>query len=227
MYKNKPVVLTIFIIMCSLGGCSQQDRLLARIGTSKITVKDFQRKVENVPSYYQGFLSTEGGRKQFLEGLVKEKVLIYQAEKEKIHTRDDVKQQIKDVRGQIVLEAMVEELKKDRIYVTDKEIEQYYEEHKEEYLHPEKVRVSHILLKSEEEAKEILEKLKKNKSFSKLARQYSMDNITASNGGDIDYFERGEMVPEFEKAAFKLNVGAMTAEPVKTKFGYHIIKRTG
>ena len=159
--------------------------------------------------------------------MVKEKVLIYQAEKEGIHKREDIQMQIKEAREQIILEAMIEELKKDRIYVTDKEVEEYYELHKDDYLHPEEVRASHILVKTEMEAKDILGKLNEGNSFSKLAKQYSMDTMTAQDGGDINYFERGEMVPEFEKAVFALEKIGDTTGIIKTQFGYHIAKLTG
>ena len=223
--------ICLFLIVLFLSqvivGCAREDKLLVRVGTMKITIKDFKRKIERVPSYYQGFLSTEGGSKQFLDGLAKEKVLIYQAQKEKLHRREDVKQQIEDAREQILLEAMVEELKKDRIYVPDSEIKEYYEKHKDEYLHPEKVRASHILVKTRSEAEDILKKLKEGSSFSRLARQQSLDVVTAPNGGDIDYFERGEMVPEFEKAVSNLkNIGDITGI-IRTQFGYHVAKLTG
>jgi len=227
MAKKICMFLIILFMSQIIVGCAREDKLLVRVGTMKITIKDFKRKIERVPSYYQGFLTTEGGSKQFLDGLAKEKVLIYQSQREKIHQREDIKQQIEDAREQILLEAMVEELKKDRIYVPDGEIKEYYEKNKDEYLHPEKVRASHILVKTRGEAEDILKKLNEGSNFASLAKQYSMDVVTAPNGGDIDYFERGEMVPEFEKAVFNLkNTGDITGV-IRTQFGYHIAKLTG
>ncbi|MCL4398423.1 MAG: peptidyl-prolyl cis-trans isomerase [Candidatus Parvarchaeota archaeon] len=87
----------------------------------------------------------------------------------------------------------------------------------------EKIRCAHILVEKESTAKEILEKLKRGESFSKLAEQYSIDG-SRRRGGDLGYFGRGIMVKEFEKAAFALQKGQVS-DLVKTKFGYHIIKR--
>jgi parvulin-like peptidyl-prolyl isomerase len=86
-----------------------------------------------------------------------------------------------------------------------------------------KVHCSHILVKTEKEAKEVLEKLKKGEKFSAVAKSVSRCS-SRKNGGDLGFFTRGKMAKEFEKVAFSLNKGE-TSAIVKTQFGYHIIKR--
>ncbi|MGC8568097.1 MAG: peptidylprolyl isomerase [Candidatus Micrarchaeia archaeon] len=86
-----------------------------------------------------------------------------------------------------------------------------------------KIRCAHILVAKEATAKEILDKLSKGESFSKLAEQYSIDS-SRKRGGDLGIFSRGQMVKPFEEAAFKLKKGEISGI-VKTQFGYHIIKR--
>ena len=88
------------------------------------------------------------------------------------------------------------------------------------------VRASHILVKKHSQAAEIISKIREGADFAEMARQYS-DCPSSKKGGDLGSFRRGQMVRAFEEAAFKLSIGAMTNEPVKTQFGYHIIKRTG
>ena len=90
-----------------------------------------------------------------------------------------------------------------------------------------KIKCSHILLKKESEAIAILERLKKGEGFANLAKELSIDRGSAKCGGDLGLFGRGMMVKQFEEAAFKLKKGETTQEPVKTEFGYHIIKRAG
>lgn len=87
------------------------------------------------------------------------------------------------------------------------------------------IRASHILVQTEDKAKFLAEQLKKGADFAKLAREYSMCPSRAQ-GGDLGYFEKGQMVPEFEKAAFALRPGEVSGA-VKTDFGYHLIKRSG
>ncbi|MEO9319997.1 MAG: peptidylprolyl isomerase [Nitrososphaera sp.] len=87
-----------------------------------------------------------------------------------------------------------------------------------------KIKCSHILVKKQSEALQILERLKGGESFANLAKEVSIDKGSGKRGGDLGYFSRGMMVKPFEEAAFKLEKGQMS-EPVKTEFGYHIIKR--
>lgn len=90
-----------------------------------------------------------------------------------------------------------------------------------------KIKCYHILVKKQSEAISILEKLKNGESFTNLAKEFSIDRASAKRGGDLGMFSRGMMVKPFEDAAFKLNKGEITSEPIKTEFGYHIIKRAG
>jgi peptidyl-prolyl cis-trans isomerase C len=90
-----------------------------------------------------------------------------------------------------------------------------------------KIKCSHILVKKQSEALAILERIKKGESFPNLAREFSIDRGSAKKGGDLGVFGRGMMVKSFEEAAFRLNKGEITQEPVKTEFGYHLIKRAG
>ena len=89
-----------------------------------------------------------------------------------------------------------------------------------------KIKCSHILVKKQSEAMAVLERLKKGESFANLARELSVDRGSGKKGGDLGLFGRGVMVKPFEDAAFKLNKGEVS-QPVKTEFGYHIIKRAG
>lgn len=122
-----------------------------------------------------------------------------------------------------------------QVTVTQEEIETYYEENKANYVEPEQVKARHILIKTEknapsekiEEARKkaelILEDLKKGADFEIRAKADSDDTATKEKGGDLGYFSRGKMVPEFEEAAFGLGVGELS-DIVKTTYGFHIIK---
>ena len=119
--------------------------------------------------------------------------------------------------------------------ISDAEIDLYYSQNQYRFEQPERVRMRHILLmtvdKSEEEAEaarakaeEILGQLRGGADFAALAKEHSEDPGNADNGGDLGWVSRGDMVPEFEEAAFALQVGELAAAPVKTEFGYHLIR---
>lgn len=107
------------------------------------------------------------------------------------------------------------------IKVSDEELSQYYNNNKNAFIDPEKVRASHILVSDEEKANEIISEIKEGLSFEDAAKKYSSCPSNAV-GGDLGFFERGKMVPEFEDAAFALEINELS-KPVKTQFGYHII----
>lgn len=88
-----------------------------------------------------------------------------------------------------------------------------------------KIKCSHILVKKHGEALQVLERLKKGEKFGQLARELSTDSGSAKRNGNLGYFARGKMVKPFEDAAFGLAVGQIS-EPVKSEYGYHVIKRT-
>ena len=89
-----------------------------------------------------------------------------------------------------------------------------------------KIKCSHILVKKQSEALAIIDRLKLGEKFGNIAKELSIDSGSAKRDGNLGYFGRGVMVKPFEEAAFKLQVGQIS-EPVKSEFGYHIIKRLG
>jgi peptidyl-prolyl cis-trans isomerase D len=120
-----------------------------------------------------------------------------------------------------------------RIQISPQDILRFYEDNPQQYSTPEQVRASHILLKTEgkdeavvrKQAEDLLAQVKKGADFAQLATKHSQDEVSASKGGDLDYFGSGKMVPEFDKAAFSLPVGQVS-DLVKTQYGFHIIKVT-
>jgi peptidyl-prolyl cis-trans isomerase D len=123
-----------------------------------------------------------------------------------------------------------------QVTVSDDELQQYYEQHKNEYILPERVKAQHILFKTpgkspeevekiKDKARQVMDRAKKGEDFGSLAKQFSEDS-TAASGGDLGEFGHGQMVPEFDKVAFSLGVGAIS-DLVQTQFGIHIIKVNG
>jgi len=110
-----------------------------------------------------------------------------------------------------------------KVKITDAEIEKYYKDNIAAFTEPEKVHAKHILVNDKAEADNIYNKIKGGADFDKMAEKFSKDPGSAKNGGDLGFFSRGEMVKPFEKAAFSAKVGELL-KPVKSNYGYHIIK---
>lgn len=130
-----------------------------------------------------------------------------------------------DLKEDIETNIKIEKLMAKDIEITEDEVKSYYEENKSNFDTPESIEVSHILVEDKETAQEILDKLKAGEDFAELAKEYSTDTATAEKGGELGFITSGEMVEEFEKAAFALKVGEIS-DIVKTDYGYHIIKAT-
>ncbi|MCM3125064.1 MULTISPECIES: peptidylprolyl isomerase [Bacillaceae] len=127
------------------------------------------------------------------------------------------------IREDIHMYLLAEKMIKPSIKVTEEEMKTYFEENKESFDQKEQVKASHILVEDEATAKKVKKELDSGKDFAELAKEYSTDASNAAKGGDLGYFGKGEMAKEFEEAAFGMKVGEVSA-PIKTDFGYHIIK---
>ena len=111
----------------------------------------------------------------------------------------------------------------ENVKVTEQDVKDFYENNKEKMINPETVSASHILVEDEEKAKELLEEINSGKiSFEECAKANS-SCPSSQNGGNLGQFTKGQMVPEFDNAVFSMSVGEISG-PVKTQFGYHIIK---
>lgn len=144
-----------------------------------------------------------------------------------------------EMRKSIEKEAVAAKYIEEKSQVSDKEVEEYYNKNKKDF---NQISASHILIKNTDEngakldesklkenkklAEDILKKALEGEDFSQLAKKYSEDG-SAEKGGDLGYFAKGDMVAEFEKAAFSLNNSQIYTEVVETQYGYHIIKKTG
>lgn len=127
-----------------------------------------------------------------------------------------------DLYPDLLQQARLRKLLISQTNITDADIQAYYNANLDAFSQPEQVRASHILVETKAEADAIYKQLKNGADFAEIAKSKSIDTGSGSNGGDLDYFARGVMVPEFEKAAFSLKVGEISS-PVQSQFGYHLI----
>ncbi|MBU1657914.1 peptidyl-prolyl cis-trans isomerase [bacterium] len=170
-------------------------------------------------------------RKQVLEQLVAKELVYGDAKKTGILESKEFKDEYKEVQERIKKELAIQVWQKkelDNVQVSDAELKDYYNKNKEEFDEKESVHARHILLKTEEEAKDIISDLKSLKGdalkskFIDLAIAKST-GPSGPKGGDLGYFAQGQMVPEFNDKVFSMQVGTITPEPVKTQFGFHVI----
>ncbi len=168
---------------------------------------------EQFQSQYNSLLQSYGMTEEDL----KERLQAYDM------TLNQFKEQIKDSIRQQLKQEILKGVVVGDIKPADQELKEYFEENKDKYVTLEEIKASHILLDSKEKAEEVHKELEEGADFAELAKEYSKDTSNAEKGGDLGWFSRGKMVPEFEEVAFSLEKGVIT-DPVKTEYGWHIIK---
>jgi peptidyl-prolyl cis-trans isomerase C len=157
------------------------------------------------------------------EELINREILMQEAAREGIPMRPDVKAQIAVAQQTVVLRALIEDFVKKNT-PTDAEIKARYDQLVKQNGGGKELHLHHILVDNEAQAKDLIAKIKGGASFEDLAKQYSKDPGSGKNGGDLDWSSPSAYVPEFGAAAEKLKKGEVTPEPVKTQFGYHVIR---
>jgi peptidyl-prolyl cis-trans isomerase C len=157
-----------------------------------------------------------------LEIVINNQLVSEQAKKEKLENDPEVKAAVKQAEAKFMRQAWM--TKKLRTAVTDDAVKQRYDQMLREFTPAEEVHARHILVESEDGAKAVIAELGRGADFAELAKTRSKDPSAAQNGGDLGYFGKGDMVPEFANAAFAMKPGELAKAPVKTQFGWHVIK---
>jgi len=199
------------------------NKVLATVGGREVTEQDFTLLLNSLDPQRAMQFNSEEGKKQLMQELVSQELFYLDAVKNGLDKNETYIQEARRMQDNILKQFAIHNLLKD-IKVTEEDLLNYYNEHKDMFKESESVKASHILIDDEAKAEEIAKEINDGLSFEEAASKYSSCPSNAQ-GGDLGFFTAGRMVPEFEAAAFDMKVGEVSA-PVKTQFGYHIIKVT-
>ncbi|MBU3192336.1 peptidylprolyl isomerase [Clostridium bowmanii] len=198
-----------------------ENKVLAIVNGSEIMEKDIERSLLRFPKETQDHYKTEEGKKQFLEQIINFELIYNYAVDNDMKNDPEYIEQINLIEKDLLIQIGVKNIMAD-VDITEEEIQKYYENNSEMFKSEESASAKHILVDTLVQMKEIKIEITNGLSFEEAAQKYSKCPSSAQ-GGSLGSFTRGRMVPEFEKAAFELEVGEIS-EPVKTQFGYHLIK---
>ena len=196
------------------------DPVVARANGVDIRQSDLALAEDEVGSSIPQQLGPDQKRDYLITYLADVVVLAQAAEQQKLGDRDDVKHRILLERNKVLMEMLLQDAGK--AAATDDAMHKVYDDAVKQMGNEQEVHARHILVPTEDEAKAIEAELKKGADFATLAKEKSKDP-GAAEGGDLGYFTKDQMVPEFADVAFKLDKGQIS-DPVKTQFGWHIIK---
>lgn len=198
------------------------ERILARVGTLTVSEGELEAFIAELGQRGQNYNNPEG-RKVILEQLIADKLFLLDARRNLLEGDPAFRAQLNQLKDKLLIRFAAEKALS-AVTVSDADAKTYYEENAEQFVTGETVNASHILVDSEALANEILAKINAGEiSFEDAARQYS-SCPSKENGGNLGDFSKGQMVAEFDNAVFSMNAGEISSSPVKTQFGYHIIK---
>jgi len=196
-------------------------KVLAVVGGHPITEADVDRALMGMGQRGQQYNNPQG-RQMLLEQLIHKELILMDARKNLMEHEADFRQQMEQMKTEMLANYYVEKLLR-QVRVNDSDLQTYYDEHPEEFQGEESVSASHILVDSEERAQELLDQIKAGDiTFEEAAKSFS-SCPSGQNGGSLGQFGHGQMVPEFDEACFSMEAGQL-AGPVKTQFGYHLIR---
>jgi peptidyl-prolyl cis-trans isomerase C len=193
--------------------------VLAKVNGSEIRQSDVALAEEELgPSLAQ--MDPASKKENVLAFLIDMKIVAKAAEAKKIEDRDDFKARLAFTRNRLLMDNLLSV--EGKAATTDEAMKKVYEDASKQISGEQEVHARHILVETEDEAKAIEDELKKGADFAELAKKKSKDP-GASDGGDLGFFTKDQMVPEFSNVAFSLEPGKIS-DPVKSQFGWHIIK---
>lgn len=233
MYNSRMMNRTLFCaLLAVLAGLGMSCRrgaedVVARVGNVTITQAEFREKLAEVSPDYQNYVVTPYGRRQFLQVLIREKLILEAAQAEGVPSlpefkdrmdrlRKEEEEKLAEARDYLLARLWLDQLR-DRgvISVTDEEVKDYHRKH------PTELSASHILLATSEDAEEVLGKVRAGANFAAQAKEHSLDADTAHQGGRMRPALYGEVIPELE-VLFSMKPGELGG-PVKSTFGYHVL----
>ena len=198
-----------------------KDPIVATVNGQPVRLSDLEVAQQSLPQQYRS-MPLQAVFPALLERIIDSKLVVQEGKKSKANEDPAFKKRMAFVEEQVLQDFWIQrEIAK---MVTAEKIQQRYQERLKSLPAEEEVHARHILVSTEDEAKALIAELKKGAAFDKLAKEKSTDKASGAEGGDLGWFKKSDMVKEFADAAFGLKKGELSETPIKTQFGYHIIR---
>jgi peptidyl-prolyl cis-trans isomerase C len=198
-----------------------KDPVVATVNGQSIRLSELEVAQQSLPQQYRN-MPLQAVFPALLDRIIDSKLVVQEGKKSKVTEDPAFKKRMAFVEDQVLQDFWIQ--REIARQVTADKLQKRYEERLKQMPTEEEVHARHILVSTEDEAKALIAEIKKGTAFDKLAKEKSTDKASGAEGGDLGWFKKSDMVKEFADAAFNLKKGELTEAPVKTQFGYHVIK---
>ena len=224
--KRKFLCVFITLMMLFAWGTSfaaepEGDVVVAKIENEVITQKDIDKLIDSLDPQMGAMYRTPEGNAAIIEEMINARLFAIRGTEEGLDKSPEFLDEIERFKKHALMKVTVDKLI-EKVEVTDEDAQKFYDENPTQFAQPEQVRASHILVADEAEMEKVVEELKAGAEFEELVVKYSTCP-SKENSGDLGFFGKGQMVPEFEAVAFESEIGKIS-DPVKTQFGMHLIR---
>ena len=217
-------VALFFIASCSKGG-GMQGSYVVKIDGSTLTKEDVQAEMNSLPEMAKQFFQGPEGTARFVDELVKKEMLYLEAKKRGLDKGKEFERKVEEFKKITLINELLQKEIEATSQVSEKDAEDYYNGHKDDFMAPNQIKLSQIVVQNEGDARKAFERIKNGEDFAKVAAEVSTDKKSAKSGGNMGYFKKGELAPEIAEVVSKLRKGDL-GTPVKLKDGIHIFKVT-
>ena len=198
-----------------------KDPVVATVNGQPVRLSELEVAQQSLPQQYRN-MPLQAVFPALLDRMIDSKLVVQEGKKSKVTEDPAFKKRMAFVEDQVLQDFWIQ--REIARQVTAEKLQKRYEERLKQMPSEEEVHARHILVSTEDEAKALIAEIKKGAAFDKLAKEKSTDKASGAEGGDLGWFKKSDMVKEFADAAFNLKKDELTETPVKTQFGYHVIK---
>lgn len=221
------------LILGSLMGCAlwlsagctppPEEPVLALVNGRAITQYEFDVRWNELSEATRARYDKEGGKRRFLDELITRELLMQEARRRGLDQSDAIRDRAQRYKEQLVLDELLKDKLREKVELSQAELDAYYEKHANELLAPLKVQVSLMLLNNLPAAKDLKKQIEGGSDFAKFAQRYSIDEKTKAKGGDLGPYRKGLLNPDVDAVVQTLKPGVIS-EPIKTDAGYYLVK---
>jgi peptidyl-prolyl cis-trans isomerase C len=219
-------VMLVLIIAVGLVGCFKkvdESKVVAKVGSKIFIADDVNKRISDLDPQLQAYFKEKENKVRLLDQLIEEELIYRLAKKTGLHRSKDFKNSLDQMHRQALITFYIQQSVDNITEVSPDEIKEFYQKNSDQYSEYEIRNLSHILVKTKEEANKVQDLIQKGQKFDVVAKKYSIDT-SKDQGGQLGWVRKEKLVSEFANAAFRLSKKSPISGVVKTEFGYHIIQ---